>query len=83
MSLKIEYTREAEETLISVYEFILSNFGKRSAESFLIKAEKIIGLIAKLLFMFKAVPFDETVRIGLLTGGFGNSGSSSLLVKVY
>ena len=67
MSLKVEYAPEAEETLILVYEFILGNFGKRSAESFLAKAEKIIKLIAELPHMYKASPFDENVRIGLIT----------------
>jgi plasmid stabilization system protein ParE len=67
MTLKVEYAPEAEETLISVYEFILDKFGKRSAESFLTKTEKIIGLVAELPHMYKASPFDENVRIGLIT----------------
>ncbi len=67
MGLNIQYTPEAEETLNSVYYFIIEKFGKRPAEAFLTKADKIIQLIAEMPEMYKAAPFDENVRIGLIS----------------
>ncbi|MCR8561310.1 type II toxin-antitoxin system RelE/ParE family toxin [Mucilaginibacter sp. BJC16-A38] len=67
MSLQIYYTPRSKETLSSVYNFILGRFGKRSADKFILKAEKTISLIAEFPLMFKASSIDENVRIGLIT----------------
>ncbi len=67
MAYQIVVTPESEETLTSVHHFIKENFGNRSAESFLNKADKIIQLISELPYMYKAAPFDEAVRIGLIS----------------
>lgn len=67
MALNIVYIPEAEETLTSVYDFIKNRFGTRSAETLLNKAEKIIRLISEHPEMYKAVPFDNSVRKGLIT----------------
>ncbi len=67
MSLQIYYTPKSKETLSSVYNFILEQFGKRSADKFILKAEKTISLIAEFPLMFKASDIDQNVRIGLIT----------------
>jgi len=67
MSLAIYYTPRSLETLVAVSEFILLKFGKKSADKFILKAEKTISLIAKQPFMYKASIIDENVRIGLIT----------------
>lgn len=67
MSLNIFYTPRSKETLTSVYHFINSKFGLRSADKFLLKAEKTIALIAEQPFIFKASTLEDNVRIGLIT----------------
>lgn len=67
MSLQIYYTPRSKETLSSVYNFILGRFGKRSADKFILKAEKTISLITEFPLMFKASDIDENIRIGLIT----------------
>ncbi len=67
MSLQIFYTPRSKETLESVYNFINNKFGLKSADQFVLKAEKIIVLIAERPLMFKASTIDDTVRIGLVS----------------
>jgi len=67
MSLQIFYTPRSKETLNSVYNFINNKFGHRSANAFVLKADKTIKLIAEHPLMFKASQIDENVRIGLIT----------------
>jgi plasmid stabilization system protein ParE len=65
MSLNVFYTPAAKETLSAVYFFIREKFGVRSADKFLVKAEKSIALIAAYPLMFKASQIDESVRVVL------------------
>lgn len=67
MSLNIFYTPTARETLISLYNFIYGKFGSRSADKFLLKAERTIALISAQPFMFKTSAVDQEVRIALIT----------------
>ncbi|HTE00669.1 MAG TPA: type II toxin-antitoxin system RelE/ParE family toxin [Mucilaginibacter sp.] len=67
MSLQVFYTPRSKETLESVYNFINDKFGTKSADQFLLKAEKIIALVTEHPFMFKASEIDDNVRIGLIT----------------
>jgi len=67
MGYNIVVTPEAEDTLTSVHKFIFNNFGKRSANTFLQQADKIISMISEMPLMYKAAPFDETVRIGFIS----------------
>jgi len=67
MSLQIYYTPHSKETLKDIHNFIGNKFGFKSAEKFVIKAEKTISLIAQHPFMFKASTIDEKVRIGLIS----------------
>ncbi len=67
MSLQVFYTSRSKETLGTVYDFIHNKFGLRSADQFVLKAEKIISLIAEHPFMFKASTIDVNVRIGLIS----------------
>ncbi len=69
--LTIYYTPKSKETLKSVYKFITQKFGKRSADKFILKAEKTIALITKQCSLFYRVTetsytfyfFGITVRI--------------------
>ncbi|OKS84732.1 type II toxin-antitoxin system RelE/ParE family toxin [Mucilaginibacter polytrichastri] len=67
MGLQILYTPRSRETLVSVYNFIKDKFGAPSADKFVVKADKIIVLIAEQPFMFKATNIDENIRIGFIT----------------
>lgn len=67
MSLPIFYTPRAKETLTSVYDFVTIKFGYKSAEKFLLKADKTITLISQNPLMFKSSSFDKNVRVGLLS----------------
>jgi len=67
MSLQIFYTPRSKETLGSVYNFIQNKFGINSANKFISKAEKIIGLIAENPLMYKATTIDETVRVAFIS----------------
>ena len=44
MSLHVLYTERSKETLSTVYEFIEDRFSTKSADQFLIKAEKTMNL---------------------------------------
>ena len=67
MRLDVFYTPRSKETLASVYNLIHNKFGLRSANKFVLKAEKTIALISDYPFMFKASAIDESVRIGLIS----------------
>ena len=67
MTLEIFYTPRSKETLLSVYHFIYLKFGRRSAEGFVKKTEKIIELIADHPLMFKASTIDKNVRVSLIS----------------
>ena len=67
MGLEIYYTPRSKETLAEIYNLIQSRFGAKTADKFLLKAEKTISLIAEYPLMFKASTIDEKVRIGLIS----------------
>lgn len=67
MRLAIFYTPGAKETAESVYSFIYQKFGIRSADKFLLKADKTIALIAEQPFMFKESTIDKNVRVAFIT----------------
>jgi plasmid stabilization system protein ParE len=67
MRLKVYYTPRSRETLNEIYNFIQNKFGIRPADKFVLKAEKIISLIAQYPYMFKASTIDEKVRVGLIS----------------
>ena len=66
MKLTVFYTPRSKETLTAVYHFINNKFGVRSADKFLLKAEKIISLVAEQPLIFKSSSIDENVRIALI-----------------
>lgn len=66
-NLDIFYTPRAQETLILVFQFINHNFGKTSADKFILKADKCIDLISANPLMFKSSKIDESIRVGLIT----------------
>jgi plasmid stabilization system protein ParE len=67
MTLQIFYTPRSKETLKSVYDFIGDKFGVNSADKFVIKAERVIALLAENPYMFKASTIDENVRIAFIS----------------
>ncbi len=67
MNLPIFYTPRSKQTLSSVYSFIESKFGRRSADKFLTKVENTIRLMSTQPYMFKASSIDEHVRIAFIT----------------
>ncbi len=67
MSSPIFYTPRSRESLESIYSFIHNKFGIAAADKFVLKAEKIVSLIAEHPFMFKASAIDENVRIAFIS----------------
>jgi plasmid stabilization system protein ParE len=67
MKLTVVYTPNAQNTATSIYNFISNKFSVKAADKFIVKAEKIIGLISEDPLMFKASVIDENVRIALIT----------------
>lgn len=67
MSLQVFYTPRSKETLTSVHDFIHDKFGLKSANQFVLKAEKIVSLIVDQPFMFKASTIDYNVRVGFIS----------------
>jgi len=67
MSLQVFYTPRSKETLGAVYDFIHGKFGLKSADQFVLQAEKIVSLIAEHPYMFKASTIDANVRIGFIS----------------
>jgi len=64
MSLQVLYTPRAKETLSSVYNFINTNFGIKTADKFVLKTEKIITLISKHPFMLKPLHLTKLLGSG-------------------
>lgn len=66
MSLEIIFTPKAKDSYLSVTTFIQSNWGDRSAKNFVDKTYKLLNLIVKQPYLFKAYQ-ENDVRIGLIT----------------
>lgn len=67
MSIQVLYTPDSLETLASIYNFIRGEFGSKSADTFVSKAEKTINLISQFPLMFKSTSIDENIRIGFIS----------------
>jgi plasmid stabilization system protein ParE len=67
VSLTVVYTPAAKDTLQYLYTFLTQKFGLRTANKFVVKAEQTIALLANQPLIFKASPFDEQVRIAVLS----------------
>lgn len=66
MKLEIFYTRHYRTASAAIYDFIEKNVGKKDADKFLIRIEKVLNLIATNPYMFKSSNFDKSVRVGLI-----------------
>ncbi|MBS1532218.1 MAG: type II toxin-antitoxin system RelE/ParE family toxin [Bacteroidetes bacterium] len=66
MSLEIIFTPKAKDSFLSTITFIQSNWGDQPAERFVDKTYKLLNLIVKQPYMFKAYQGND-VRIGLIT----------------
>ena len=67
MALKIIFSDEAAEMLMSIAGLIESKWSKKEAKKFLEKVHKILGLVSIQPYMFKASHFGENIRVGLIT----------------
>jgi plasmid stabilization system protein ParE len=67
MSLTVLYTPRSKETLLSVFNFIESKFGARSANAFLTKVDKVIKTISTQPYVFKASLLGNDVRIAFIS----------------
>jgi len=65
--LAIFYTERAKETLTSVHLFIEGKFGVKTAIKFLLKADKIVKLIADQPYIFRTSSFENSVRVALIS----------------
>lgn len=65
--MRVVYTPKAKKTLKLIYDFLIQNWGKNSAENFLNKTDELVSQIAKQPFMFKATAIDFNVRIATIT----------------
>jgi len=67
MGLKIRYTPRAKETYKAIYQKVKGQYGKRIADQFESRVDKVASLVAEYPLMFKAFPIDESIRIGLVS----------------
>lgn len=63
----VVYTPKAKETLKLVRDFLIENWGEKSATNFLEKCDVLIDLIANQPLMFKATTIDVNVRVATIT----------------
>jgi plasmid stabilization system protein ParE len=67
MGLEVIFSDVAIDMLMSIGEFIENEWGVKQTYKFLEKAHKIIDLASKHPYMFKASPFKDNIRIGIIT----------------
>jgi len=67
MALKITFSPEALEILLSISSNIENNWGSRQAEKFLEKVHKTLDLASKNPYMFKASSIEDSVRKGFIS----------------
>jgi len=67
MSLKVIFTDDATDILLSIANFIENKWGLKQAEKFLKKTYKTLDLISDHPYMFKASSIKEDIRIGLIS----------------
>ncbi|MBD3748293.1 MAG: type II toxin-antitoxin system RelE/ParE family toxin [Sphingobacteriales bacterium] len=66
MSLKILFTDEASEMLVSVVAFIENKWGENTAKKFLDSAYQTFETVARQPYLFKASSLGKDIRIGLI-----------------
>ena len=67
MALKIVFSADALEILLSIINQIENNWGSGQSDKFLEKVHKTLDLTAKNPYMFKASSIEEDVRKGLIS----------------
>ena len=67
MALKIVFSANALEILLSVINYIERNWGSRQSEKFLEKVHKALDLASKNPYMFKASSIEDSVRKGFIS----------------
>ena len=67
MALKIVFSADALEILLSIVNYIQSNWGSRQSEKFLEKLHKTLDLVSKNPYMFKASLIEDSVRKGFIS----------------
>jgi plasmid stabilization system protein ParE len=67
MALKIVFSADALEILLSIINQIENNWGSRQSDKFLENVHKTLDLTAKNPYMFKASSIEEDVRKGLIS----------------
>jgi plasmid stabilization system protein ParE len=67
MSLKIIFTDDATNILLSITNFIDNKWGVKEGEKFLEKVHKTLDLVSNHPYMFKASSIKEDIRIGLIS----------------
>ena len=67
MSLAIIFTDDAIDILISIVNFIEAGWGVKHGEKILTRTYKILDLISKDPYMYKASSIKEDIRIGIIS----------------
>lgn len=67
MGLKIVFSEDAIDTLLSTISFIENNWNSRQAEKFLEKLYKTLTLASQNPYMFKAFMLSNNTRVGLIS----------------
>jgi plasmid stabilization system protein ParE len=65
MSLKIIFTDDASDMLLSIVNFIENKWSLKQAEKNFEKTYKTLDLVSKHPYIFKASSIKEDIRIGL------------------
>ena len=67
MALKVTFSDDAAEMLVTIGTFIENKWSKKETYKFLEKVHKTIELAASQPYIFKASSFDENIRVGLIS----------------
>ena len=67
MALKIVFSNDGIETLLSTTNFIENKWGSKQAYKFLERAYKILFLASLNPYMYKAFRLSDNIRVGLIS----------------
>lgn len=67
MSLAIVFSPTAEQTLLSIVQFIKDKWGKRTSDRFKLQVDKTLRVLQEQSFIFKASALAPEIRKGIIS----------------
>ena len=66
MEYKVIWSNEAQDSFLTIVDFISNNWSQTEATKFIIRTESLIGQISKHPFLFKIYQQFKSIRCGAL-----------------